>query len=1160
MRSVFSGVLQKSGECRMVHRAFVPSAGPAVAAGGGLTRRGSEGRENDDLLAGSGEMAARMRSTGWSETALGSTDGWPQSLRSALSICLGSGFPIAIYWGPRLALLYNDAWSPILGTKHPWALGRDARQVWPEIWPTIGPLFEQVMGQGEATYSEDSLLPMFRHGYTEECYFNFTFTPIRGDGGRVEGVFNAVIETTFRVISERRTQLLRDLAERIAPARSAEEACSLAATCFADATRDVPFCALYLIDDGALVARLASSACLPAEGPATPARIDLSTSSGPWPLNQARASGRVEVLSNLAQHFGTTFPGGAWPEPAHSALVAPLLASGAVAGFLILGANPRRAIDDEYRLFVERAASLIATSVSNANAWEAERRRAAALAELDRAKTTFFSNVSHEFRTPLTLLIGPTEDALASKERALSGAALESVYRNELRLLRLVNALLEFSRIESGGALPSYEPTDLAALTRELVSSFDSAMKRAGLRLVVHAEPLPEAVYVDRRMWETIVLNLLSNAFKFTFEGEIGVTLRLAGDRIELQVRDTGTGIAAQELPRLFERFHRVEGARARTHEGSGIGLALVQELVRMHGGDIHSASELGKGTTFTITLPFGSKHLAPERIVPGSDTAARKPTGAQAYADEALRWLPEYPLAVPLPLPGGPADPDTHILVADDNADMRDYMTGLLSTRWRVSTAVDGHAALAALQTERFDLLLTDVMMPGLDGFGLLEAVKGAPSLRSTPVIMLSARAGEESRVEGLEAGADDYLVKPFSARELMARVETQLRLARSRADAESSRTRAEAATRAKDEFMAMLGHELRNPLSPILTALQLIRRRGKGGPEIDIIERQLNHLVRLVDDLMDISRITQGKIELRKVRAETSVIVLRGVELASPLLDKRRQRLDMQVPAEGLLLEGDADRLAQVVSNLLTNASKYSEPGSTIEMRATRAGSFVEVLVRDQGIGIPADMLGRIFDIFVQQPQASDRSRGGLGLGLAIVRSLIELHGGTVEARSGGLGQGSDFVVRLPLAARAEAPSASPAGRTPVTHGPRAAGVRVLVVDDNEDAADTAAELLTDLGHEVRVSNDAPGALEIARSFKPEVCLLDIGLPVLDGHDLARMIRQIEGMPDNLRLIAITGYGQDTDRRRSAEAGFDAHLVKPLDLDLLASLIRHA
>jgi signal transduction histidine kinase len=371
----------------------------------------------------------------------------------------------------------------------------------------------------------------------------------------------------------------------------------------------------------------------------------------------------------------------------------------------------------------------------------------------------------------------------------------------------------------------------------------------------------------------------------------------------------------------------------------------------------------------------------------------------------------------------------------------------------------------------------------------------------------------------------------------------------------------KAVAAARSKDEFLALLGHELRNPLSPIVTAMQLMRMRGKEEPELGIIQRQVSHLVRLVDDLLDISRITRGKIELRRQPVELLSVVLRGLELASPLFEQRRQEVELLVPGSGLLVQGDADRLAQVVANLLTNAGKYSEPGTKIRVQGERSGQLVRLTVRDQGIGIAPEMLGRIFDTFVQQPQSLDRSTGGLGLGLAIVSSLVALHGGTVEARSAGPGHGSEFVIDLPLARGVEqksssvGPSAPPSSRGAAAP---AAGKRILVVDDNQDAAETVAEVLGHLGYEVQVARDGPGALEVARTFKPNVCLLDIGLPVMDGYELARRLREFD-LPDDLRIIAVTGYGQDADRRRSKEAGFNAHLVKPVNLDTLTNAVSH-
>jgi PAS domain S-box-containing protein len=390
--------------------------------------------------------------------------------------------------------------------------------------------------------------------------------------------------------------------------------------------------------------------------------------------------------------------------------------------------------------------------------------------------------------------------------------------------------------------------------------------------------------------------------------------------------------------------------------------------------------------------------------------------------------------------------------------------------------------------------------------------------------------------------------------ARDITERVQAPDRIARAREDAE-------AANRSKDEFLAMLGHELRNPLSPILTAIHLMRMRGKAGQEVELIDRQLRHLMRLVDDLLDVSRITGGKIELRRQRLELASVALRGLETSSPLLEQRRQKVDFSVPVENLLVDADPDRLAQVISNLITNASKYSEPGSNIAISAERVDRSVHLRVVDNGIGIAPEMLDRIFDLFVQQPQALDRSKGGLGLGLTIVRSLIELHGGTVQARSQGLGHGSEFTVALPLAVPDQALEDAPAAQLPrsirTVHAPTVDGRRVLIVDDNGDAAQSIAEVLTELGHEVHVAHDGPTALALASRFRPDVCLLDIGLPVMDGYELARRLRDSQHLAAGARIIALTGYGQDADRQRSTEAGFTAHVVKPVDLDVLTRVV---
>ena len=431
------------------------------------------------------------------------------------------------------------------------------------------------------------------------------------------------------------------------------------------------------------------------------------------------------------------------------------------------------------------------------------------LAQLDKLKTQFFANISHEFRTPLTLMMGPLEDAIADSEGASTAnrERIELAHRNSLRLLKLVNTLLDFSRIEAGRIQASYEPVDLALLTTELASVFRSAVERAGLRLVIDCLEVSEMVYVDREMWEKVVLNLLSNAFKFTFEGEIAVSVRRRDTVAELTVRDTGTGIPAEEIPRLFERFHRVKGAQGRSYEGSGIGLALVQELVRLHGGSVRVESEIGRGSAFIVTVPLDKDHLPADRIG-GTRTLASTGLRGEAYVQEALRWLPDsrdaagkadasllFP-SVSLPHSSLEREEPSRILLADDNADMREYVERLLGQRHEVVAVADGEAALESLRERRPDLILSDIMMPRVDGYELLRTVRADESLKDIPVILLSARAGEESRVEGLDAGADDYLVKPFSARELLARVSSHLAMARLRREAaqRERRLRAEA------------------------------------------------------------------------------------------------------------------------------------------------------------------------------------------------------------------------------------------------------------------------------------------------------------------------------------------------------------------------------
>ncbi|HMC55409.1 MAG TPA: ATP-binding protein [Gemmatimonadaceae bacterium] len=754
-----------------------------------------------DMLPGGGEMGALIRARDWSATPLGPPQHWPQSLRTSLSIMLESKFAMVVAWGPEHRFFYNDRYRPVLGTKHPASLGTPGAEIFPEVWDMVGPEFDRVL-RGEAFAIDDWLLPLDRYGYLENCWFTVSYSPIRDETSGVAGVLAVVAETTGRVQSERRLATLRELA-RTSDARTREDVCRRAARTFEGNPLDVPFSIAYLLDAEGKRAHLVASSHIEAGESATPYEIDLASDSPDgWPIHTAIANRDTVVVENISSRFGL-LPGGVEGEASHSAVVLPLIRSGASVayGALVLGVSPRRALDERYREFMELAAEHVVAGLATAAAHEEERERAEQLEELNRAKTAFFSNVSHEFRTPLTLLLGPVHELLASQSTSDADKRnVEVIERNSQRLLKLVNTLLDFSRIEAGRMQPHFAPVDLARATADVASSFRATIERAGLKLRVECDPLPQPVYVDRGMWEKVMLNLLSNAFKHTFDGTITVTVSADGDVARVKVKDTGIGIPAQHLPRVFERFHQVPAARSRTHEGSGIGLSLVRELVRLHGGDVSVTSSVGKtsGSEFTVTLAFGHGHLPAGQVVDASEAKQMDEAIASPYVKEAERWTGATPEPETTAVAQGAALENTRILVVDDNADMRDYLARMLTAAGaQVLLARNGREALVRLHSpaEHVDVVLSDVMMPEMDGFALLAALRSHETLRTMPFIVLSARAGEESRVEGMAAGADDYLVKPFVSQEVIARVAGQLRLAKARAAERVARADAESA-----------------------------------------------------------------------------------------------------------------------------------------------------------------------------------------------------------------------------------------------------------------------------------------------------------------------------------------------------------------------------
>ncbi len=742
-------------------------------------------------------MGKLVAAKNWSKTPLGPIESWPQSLRTTVSLCLSSNFPISIVWGPERIQIYNDGYWPITGAKHPHSMGQDFKECWLTAWPVIGAAFESAAA-GRTAFLTNQRMFLDRNGYLEETFFTFSFSPIHDESGAVVGLFHPVTELTQQSLIERRLQVLRDIAYQTESLRSVADTLQQLLQTLARHSLDVPFVLCYRLDDKTGEAQLIGKVGVNQDTQS--AMYSTITSPAAWPLAEAVQSGRNVEVEHLTSRFGP-FICDPYPEPVHSAVVLPLTTFGAERHqyLLVAGVSARRALDEPYRNFYAMLGSAVSSLLVKAQADQDERQRSEALAELDRAKIAFFSNVSHEFRTPITLMLGPLEDLLAGSAHAdanLPATAVDQlklVQRNGLRLLKLVNTLLDFASIEANRMEAVYQATELGKVTADLASLFRSTIEKAGLRFIVSTPPLPEPVYVDRRMWEKIVINLLGNALKFTFAGEIEISVRGGEKYVELTVRDTGVGIAEDQQARIFERFHRVQNARSRTHEGTGIGLALVQELARLQGGDVRVESQLDVGSIFTVTVPMGTGHLQLENI---RDTQQSDPAEARLFINEVASWLPDADSESSVG--GGLTETSTsaadrsplaRIVLADDNADMLEYLSQLLQKQgYQVSAFRDGEAALAAIQEQRPDLVLTDIMMPCLDGFGLVSALRESPATSSLPIVLLSARAGEEARADGLKCGADDYLVKPFSASELLTTVQSRLEIARLRGITETS------------------------------------------------------------------------------------------------------------------------------------------------------------------------------------------------------------------------------------------------------------------------------------------------------------------------------------------------------------------------------------
>ena len=724
----------------------------------------------------------------WAATPLGPRAGWDRELEDTLRFLLEIRQPMVVWWGPRNTLLYNDAFVPSAGVRHPAGFARPLDEVWPEVAGHLATGIEEIrLGTRSGIFREDDLLVVDRRGRPEETYWQFSSTPVRGPAGQVLGLITMCNETTGKVVAARRLRLLASLGEIARDAPSADVVLQRLVAVLEPAAADIPFA---VVSD-------------PAGGP--PATVGLSDPPPGWlPGTDEALPEPVHVRAVDPTPVGR---GGA---PVREIVQAVLRSpDGADARRVVLGAAPLLRMDDDQRAFLSMVIGHIGTALTVAGAQETDRSLRDVRARDEELRTGYYTALGDEFRTPLTLVLGPL-DRLREHADPSVRTEVALAQRNAQRMLKLVNGLLDASSLNSGRIEGMFSPTELGTTTAELAAAFAPVTDRAGLRLDVDCPPTDRPVWVDRDMWEKVVLNLLSNAVKFTQVGRISVRLGVAGEQAVLTVSDTGAGIPPDRFGEIFERFHRLRDARARSQDGSGLGLSLVQQLVAAHSGTVEVTSTPGAGSTFTVRIPLGFAHLPSDRLVRTGVGSRGVPSLAAPYVAEALRWLPDAdrdvvdagpagtglpytdgrgadgPVGEGLDVGGLSLDHRDRVLVVDDDPDMRAYLQHLLSERWTPQVVTSGTEALDAARSSPPDLVVADVSLPGLDGIGLLRALRTDTRTAGVPVVLLSSRAGEEAAVEGLAAGADDYLVKPFSSRELLARVANHLQLGRVRRAAE--------------------------------------------------------------------------------------------------------------------------------------------------------------------------------------------------------------------------------------------------------------------------------------------------------------------------------------------------------------------------------------
>lgn len=1077
-----------------------------------------------EFLSGGGQMGALMRAFDWSRNPLGPVERWPHSLRTSINIILNARQPMLVLWGPELIHLYNDSYARILGpdaSKE--ILGRACRDVWSRCWDTIGPVIQVVMEHGEPVSADHLALSLMRNGYLEEAYFAFSCSGIHDDRGTVGGVFVTCSETTERILSERRLRTLRDLAQRTMHARTTEQVSEISMQTLSSDSADIPLALLYLGKPGGRrEARLAGALGIDQDTAAAPLVIDLekpAEKQGTWPIAEVVRTGQPRLITDLSSRFGTLHPKG-WPEPVRAAMILPLAGSGKVRahGALVMGLSPRRPIDDEYRGFFDLVAMQVSAALSNAHAHELERQRIDALSEMSRVRKE-----------------------LVRREQVARAEAEES----RRFLFTLISNLpgMAYRGCADAERTIEFASDGITDLTGYALSKFLGGKVSYGE--LVHAEDRDrmaheiEQAVRDRRPFK-MVYRLVNSMGEERWVREQGRGI-YGADAALVALEGFVTDIT--EL-KWTEAQLREESHTVRMIHQVGSYLAAELDLEKVVQSVTDAATELS-GAAFGAFFQYvggqdgklerhGAPNERPERVpagVPSRDGAASEPYKLFTVSGLPRQAFGEFPI---------PRNTDVFVKMLKGARVLRfDDVTRAASIEARGARSTSSPGA--GNVPERPPLVRSYLAVAVVSRSG---EVLGALILAHPEPSVFAER--EEQLVVGL---ASQAAIAIDNARLLKS--------------AQEARAEAEAANRAKDEFLATLSHEIRTPLNAMMGWSQLLAKESLEeevfARAVQSIARNTKVLSQLIQDLLDVSRIVTGKLRLEMRPVNLEPVILAAIDTVRPAAENKGVRIRTSIHSPIDLVSGDPARLQQVVWNLMSNAIKFTPSGGRVDVRLEQYGLSLKIIVSDTGKGVSSEFLPHIFERFRQADSSSTRAHGGLGLGLAIVRHIVELHGGVISAESAGEGRGATFIVELPFLAEDVGPAVAEPRSTDevrVDEIPNLAGVRVLVVDDEADARELLTTLLERFGANVRAVSSARDALNAIQIDRPDVLVSDIGMPSQDGYSLIRCVRALSGeRGGSVPAVALTAYATGQDRDRALAAGFQGHISKPIEA---AELVR--